>query len=301
MTLAAMLTILATLVWFQPAQARTIVDQLGRQVQIPEYPERIVALAPSLTECLFALEQGHRVVGVTRYSDHPLEAKKLPKVGSYIQLDLEKIVALEPDLCLATKDGNPVKVIRQLEDLDVSVYALDPRNLEAVMQTIAKLGWMLECEGKASKVVADMQQKIETVRERVRASRNRPRVFFQIGISPIVSVGSNTFVHELITMAGGVNLAAGPRDYPRFSREDVLVLNPDIIVINSMTRDDALLQETIEMWKRYPQIEAVKQDRIFAVNSDVFNRASPRLIKGLQVLADLLLEPESVKASSGVE
>jgi len=299
--LAAILAILTAVLWGQPVQARTIVDQLGRKVEVPEHPERIVALAPSLTECLFALGQGDRVVGVTRFSDHPEQARSLPKVGSYVNLDLEMIVGLKPDLCLATRDGNPVKVIRQLEALGVSVYALDPRDLEAVMRTVVTLGWILKCEHEASRVVADMEKKIQAVEERVQAVGTRPRVFFQIGISPIVSVGSNTFVHELITLAGGVNLAAGTRNYPRYSLEEVLVQDPDIIVINSMTRDDDLLRDTVEMWEQFPQIEAVKHDRIFAVNSDVFNRASPRLVKGLQILSDLLLSSESAGESTGEE
>lgn len=301
LVLTALLATLTALVWVQPIQARTIMDELGREVEVPEHPERIVALAPSLTECVFALGQGDRVVGVTTFSNHPDQAQSLPRVGSYVNLDLERIVGLQPDLCLATKDGNPIRVIRQLEDLGVSVYALDPRDLEAVMQTLVKLGWMLQCEQKASRVVADMQQEIEAVQDRVQTSTNRPRVFFQIGISPIVSVGSNTFVHELITLAGGVNLAAGAKDYPRYSLEEVLVLDPDIMVINSMTKDSALLQETMAMWKQYPQIRAVKHNRVFTVNSDVFNRASPRLVNGLRILADLLLRPAGATRTSREE
>ena len=293
--MTAFLALITAVLWVQPVQARTVVDELGRKVEVPGYPERIVALAPSLTECVFALGQGDRVVGVTRFSDHPPQAQSLPRVGSYVNLDLERIIALQPDLCLATKDGNPIRVIRQLEGLGVSVYALDPRDLEAVMQTLTKLGWMLQCEQEASEVVAGMEKDIEAVKERAQAVGTRPRVFFQIGISPIVSVGSNTFVHELITLAGGVNLAAGVKDYPRYSLEEVLVQDPDIIVINSMTKDDALLQETMAMWKQYPQIRAVKHSRVFTVNSDVFNRASPRLVDGLRILADLLLGP--VKAT----
>jgi len=285
------------LILLQPVQARMVTDQLGREVQVPEHPKRIVVLAPSLAECLFALDQGDRVAGVTTFSNYPPRARSLPKVGSYVNLDLERIVGLDPDLCLATKDGNPAKVIRQLESLGIPVYALDPRGLQAVMETVVKLGSLLGCEDEASRVVRRMEDEIEAVTGRVEALPRRPRVFFQIGISPIVSVGSNTFVHELITMAGGRNLAAGSKDYPRFSVEEVLARNPDILVINSMTRDNSLLEETRARWQQYPEIDAVREGRIYTVDSDIFNRASPRLVRGLQILADLFLKSFDVPVS----
>ena len=116
--------------------AETVTDQLGRQVNVPDNPQRIVALAPSITEIIFALGQKHRLKGVTRYSDFPSEAAKLFKVGSYVHLDLERIVALKPDLCIAIKDGNPRLVAQRLESLKIPVYAVDPNNLDTIINTI---------------------------------------------------------------------------------------------------------------------------------------------------------------------
>jgi len=219
------------------SSAKKCTDQLGRVIEVPEDLNRIVSLAPSLTECMFALEQGNKLIGVTKFSDHPLKAKQIPKVGSYVNLDLEKIVSLKPDLCLATKDGNPIDVIKRLEDLGIPVYAFDPRDLKTVMKTIKELGQVLKAQEKAEHIVHNMDQRIKKVQSKVARCDNRPRVFFQIGISPIVSVGSKTFIHELISLAGGTNVVSATVAYPRFSREEVLVMSQDIIVINSMTKN----------------------------------------------------------------
>ncbi len=260
---------------------------MGRKIVIPENLDRIVSLAPSLTECMFALGQEKKLVGVTQFSDHPPEASKLPKVGSYVNLDLEKIVALRPDLCLATKDGNPINVINRLEDLGIPVYALDPRDVSTVIKTIEELGRLVNAKKTSAKVTRKMKQRVDWVKRQVSRSNSRPRVFFQIGSSPIVSVGSRTFIHELITLAGGINVAAGSVDYPRLSREEVLVLKPDIILISSMTKDRQLVESIKQKWIKFPNIPAVRKEQIYAVQSDYFDRASPRLVKGLEILASL--------------
>lgn len=272
---------------FQAAQTRTVTDELARQVQLPEQIERIVSLAPSITESVFAIDQGHRLVGVTQYSNYPAQARDLPIVGSYINLNVEKIVELQPDLCLATKDGNPYSAIRQLERAGIPVYALDPRDLPAIMETIQDLGRVLGAEEKARQVAGVMQQKIQEIKEVVGQAESRPRVFYQIGVSPIVSAGKDTFAHELITLAGGENVAAKANQYPRYSREDVLVFNPDVILINTMGKEEIMVQEEKEKWQKFHQIRAVKNGRIHALNPDLFNRPTPKLTRALAILVQL--------------
>lgn len=268
-------------------EARSVMDQLDRKVRLPKEIDRIVSLAPSITESIFAIDQGHKVVGVTRYSDYPPQVKDIPSVGSYINLNVEKIVSLRPDLCLATKDGNPYQTIQQLERAGIPVYALDPRDLPAVMDTIEELGRLLGAQEQADQVVGEMRAELKELQDIVDLAEHRPRVFFQIGISPIVSVGRETFIHELIALAGGDNVAAGPVQYPRYSREDVLVFNPDIILINSMSKEDDLVQAEIEKWQAFPQIKAVAAGRIHALDASLFNRPTPRLVKALRVLVRL--------------
>jgi len=270
-----------------PAAAGTVVDQLHRQVIVPDDPGRVISLAPSITEIIFALQQENRLKGVTRYSDYPAEAKKLPRIGSYVRLDIERIVALNPDLCIATKDGNPKAIIDRLASLDIPVYVVNPHNLDSILETILEMGAILNAGHRAKTLTAGMRTRIQRVIAWVAKVNYRPRVFFQIGISPIVSAGTDTFIHELIEIAGGINLAEGRSTYPRFSKEQVLALEPEVLVITSMARQAGFEQVKSE-WRRWPNIPAVRDERIFIVDSDLFDRPSPRLVSGLELLARLI-------------
>ena len=270
-----------------PSNAKDTVDQLGRRVTVPDHPVRIVSLAPSITEIVFALNAGSRLKGVTSYSNFPSETAHLPKVGSYVQLDIEKIVALKPDLCIAVKDGNPKDVIDRLERLDIPVYAVDPRNLKAVRETVLEIGGLLGVLPNARTLVRQMEEKTREVTLKIAGAHQRPTVFFQIGISPIVSAGTDTFIHELITLAGGINLAQGAIPYPRYSREQILALSPEVFIITIMTRG-AIFDQIEAEWRRWPQIPAVKNNRIHLIDSDLVHRASPRLVEGLEILAGLI-------------
>jgi len=250
-------------------------------------------LAPSITEIIFALEQHSRLKGTTQFSNYPAEAAKLPKVGSYVRLDLERIVALSPDLCIAIKDGNPKATIDRLQSLNIPVFAVNPHNLESMMQTMQRIGGILHASAKAKTLVEDMRSRMQQVDALVARIDRRPRVFIQIGISPIISAGTNTFIHELIVRAGGINVAAGNSAYPQFSREQVLALAPDVLIITSMARSGAYEKAKAD-WNRLADMPAVRQKQIYTVNSDLFDRPSPRLLDALEILTRLL-HPELYK------
>jgi len=264
--------------------SKILTDQLGRQVSLPDNPIRVVSLAPSITEIVFALGQEHRLAGVTRFSDFPEAAKNLPKVGSYVHLDLEKIVSLKPDLCIAIKDGNPRAVVNRLESLGIPVYAVNPRNLKTVMKTLIEIGIFLNAAEKANSVVQDMKSRIQRVKTKIANVTYRSRVFFQIGIAPIVSVGTDTFAHELIELAGGKNLSKGPTPYPRFSKEQVLSLSPEVFIITSMSRN-TIFERVKKEWSKWPSLPAVRDQRIHLEDSNLFDRPTPRLVDGLENLA----------------
>ncbi len=272
---------------------KTVTDQFGRLIHLPDEPKRIISLAPSITEILFALNQQDRVIGATRFSDFPPEADALPKVGSYVNLDIEKIVGLQPDLCIATKDGNPIEVINILDSLNIPVYAVDPRNLDTVMKTLLEIGDLLNSSDRAKQVVSQMEQRIQRVKSLVAKTDSRPKVFYQIGISPIVSAGTDTCIHELIEMAGGENIAKGPVPYPRYSREQILRLAPDIFIITSMTRG-AVFESVKSEWRQYQSMPAVRNNRMMLVDSNLLDRPTPRLVDGLELLLRLI-HPEFFK------
>ncbi|MDA8137066.1 MAG: cobalamin-binding protein [Desulfobacteraceae bacterium] len=273
---------------------RSMIDPTGRTVQVPRSPRRVVSLAPSVTETVFALKRGNRLVGVTRFCNYPPEAQKLPNVGTYVHLDVERIVALQPDVCIAVKDGNPLAVVEQLQAMGIAVFAVNPMDLETVMQSVLAIGDLLQATETAQTLVADMRQRIARVEARVAGARTRPRVFFQIGISPIVSVGDHTFIHTLIGLAGGVNVAAGDNPYPRFSVEQVIGAAPEVIVISSMARE-AVFERVKADWMQWPVIPAVRDQRIFIAPPDLFDRPSPRLVEALELLAGYI-HPELSEA-----
>ena len=263
--------------------ARTVIDQMGRKVTIVLDPQRVVSLSPSITENIFAIGQEYRLKGITRFSDYPPATAGIPKVGSYTRLDLEKIVALKPDLCIALKDGNPIEIIDRLESLNIPVFATDPRNLDGVLETIHEIGLILNSKEKAELLVNKLQARIDRVKSLVAKTDRKPRVFFQIGITPIVSAGTNTFIHELITLAGGENVSAGATPYPRFSREQVLGLEPEVFIITSMARGGGF-EQMKAWWSRWPNMPAVRNNRIYLMDSNVLDRATPRMVDGLELL-----------------
>lgn len=267
--------------------ARDVTDQLGRKVAVPANPQRIVSLAPNITEIIFALGQGNRLAGVSLFSDYPDEASDIPRVGSYVCPDLEKIISLRPDLCIAIKDGNPKETAMRLNSMNIPVYAVDPRNLHSVMESILEIGDILSVEQKAKDLVHEMNARIQRVQSAVAQTSHRPGVFCQIGASPIVSVGADTLINELIVIAGGKNLSEGHVSYPRFNREQVLALAPDIIIITSMERG-TVFENIREEWNLWPDMPAVKNKSIFLIDSDLFDRAGPRMVDGLELLLEII-------------
>lgn len=288
--LAAMILVFAALVLHAAAaiaETRTVTDHDGKDLSVPVSPKRVVALAPSVTEIVFALNREERLVGATRFSNYPEVAGRLPSVGSYVYLDVEKIVSLNPDLCIAIKDGNPLRAIRRLEGLGIPVFAVHPMKIDTVIRSIYDIGELLDAEASAQQLVADMKARMEVIDERISGISERPTVFFQIGVAPIVSAGSGTFIHELIERAGGKNAAGKFEGYPRFSKEEVLALAPDVMVLTSMARQK-VFDDVVREWRQWEDLPAVRDDRIHIVDSDLYDRPSPRLVDGLEQLATLL-------------
>ena len=267
--------------------AGPVIDQVGRTLVVPENPTRVIALAPSITEIIYDLGQERKLIGVTQYSTYPSEAESLPRVGSYVRLDIEKIVSLKPDLCIAIKDGNPKHIVDKIVSLGIPVYVIDPRNLLQIMDTITRLGSLLDAGNAAAVLVADMEKRIGQVQTLAKRARYKPRVFFQIDAEPLFSAGDNTFIHELIELSGGINTAAGEDPYPRYSWEDILVLQPEIVLISSMA-GGLDPENLIRSWKKWKQLSAVNNDQVFVVEADLFDRPTPRLVDGLEAIASII-------------
>ncbi len=268
-------------------ESRSFTDTMGVTVTLPKRPLRVVSMAPSITEIIFSLGQGACLCGVTRYSDYPREAALLPRIGSYIRPELETIIELQPDLCLAVKDGNPDKTIQQLKAFGISVYTVDPKNIASILRSIKEIGHLLDVTDTAMALTKKMGEQLAAIDAAVSKAPHTPTLFFQIGISPIVSVGKNTFLDEMITRAGGKNVVTSHTPYPRFSREQVLALAPEIIIITSMARND-IFDVVKKEWESWPSLPAVSTHRIYITDSDILDRPTPRVIQGLAMLTTLI-------------
>ena len=266
---------------------RVLTDQTGRTVTVPARPLRVIALAPSAMEIVCAVGGRDQLAGRTRFSDYPAGTASLPVVGSYVHLDNEKIAALRPDLCIALKDGTPYETVQTLKRLGIPVFAVINDSLDSVLEAVRLLGDVLNHQNEAAQVITSLQTRIRNVQRRVAHAATIPGVFYQIDMNPIMAAGKGTYIDELITLAGGRNVAAEAAGYPRFSMEQALALMPDVIVIPSMDRSGTR-KTMIAAWKKWPHIPAVRTNRIIRVNSDLFDRPSPRLVDGLEILARTL-------------
>lgn len=277
-----------SLVTALPAHAqRTVRDELDRSVVIPDVPTRIVSLAPNITEILYALNLGDRIVGVTRFSDYPKEAGGKAKVGTYVGFNIEKIVGLKPDLIIGTYGGNPKPAILRLEKLGLPVYVTRARTVEGVLRMIEHIGMITNTGQRAEGIVKALKERIRGVTEKV-WNAPKPLVFLQISHKPLITVGAGSFHDQIIELAGGRNLAnAGRVRYPQYSIEEVIQRGPDYILISTMDRS-GLFEEQKADWMRWKNIPAVRNNRICFIDSDLIDRASPRIVDGLEEMARLI-------------
>ena len=282
--------VMAVLLLFDvlPVKAqRTFKDEVGREVVIPDVPTRIVSLAPNITEILYALSLGDRIVGVTEFSDYPRQAEQKPKVGTYVDFNIERIVALRPDLIIATYGGNPKPAVLRLEELGFAVYVTRVKSVEGMLNMIEHIGMITHTRERAAAIVNRLKKRIREVTDKVRHAP-RPIVFLQISAKPLMTVGGGSFHDQVIELAGGRNLArASTVRYPKYSIEDVLHKEPDYILISTMEREGLFEQQKAD-WMRWQNIPAVLNDRICFINSDLIDRASPRIVDGIEELARLI-------------
>ena len=273
--------------------ARTFIDEVGREVTFSFPPERIVSLAPNITEILFRLGLDEEIVGVSIHCNFPEKAKSKVRVGSYISLDFEKITSLRPDLIIATGAGNTRDMVDRLDKLGFYSYVIYPKNFDDILKSILHIGEVVNREKEAKRITEEMRKRSQRVIELTKGLP-RPKVFIQIADAPIVTVGKGSFADDLIRLAGGENIAGKEKEvYPLFGMEEILKRSPEVIVISSMNPKGDY-QKILQEWNRWKTIPAVKNGRIHLIDSDLLDRPSPRIIDGLEELARVL-HPEKFK------
>ena len=274
-----------------------VTDQDGKAVRIEREPEKIVSLAPSNTEIVYALGLQDKLVGVTRYCDFPEAAQQKPKIGGFSDVDIEKVVAMEPDLVLATNTHREA-VTPALERLGITVLTINPKTINDVLLAIDLVGMAMGHREAAASVTAEMGKRIEAVTSKTAelSDAQRVKVLYILWHDPLRTVTSITRIHEMITKAGGINIAADlGSDYPTISLEAVLIADPQVIIAGSGhgSGEDVPFQFALTE-PRLAEVEARLQGHIYEIDANLTSRAGPRIVQGLEKLAEFI-HPELFK------
>jgi len=289
-----LVTFLFTFFLNQHLNSKTVSDELGHQLALSNQPpQRIISLAPNITEILYAIGADQQLVGVTDYCLYPPQAKSKTKIGGFINPNIEKIVSLKPDVVIMSADSNQQNIYAQLLRLKIKAYVINPDNLDKTFTTILHLGEITGHSKKARELVSSLHKRVKTVETSVKG-RTHPKVLFLWSEAPLITAGSGTFTHDLIEKAGGTNIAASsPIKYPKYSMEEIIRIQPDIIISAAMGSDTKSANKN-SLWQAYKVIPAVKNGRIYSINPDLLARPAPSMISGLEEMAKMI-HPETFK------
>lgn len=270
-----------------PPVTREVTDGYGRTVHVPLHPSRIVSLAPSLTETLYALGVEDRLVGDTDYCDYPPDAQKKPKVGGVINPNLEQIAILHPDLVLLTKEGNLLETVRALDSLGIPTYATDAHTIDEIISSTQKLADVLNASAAGKTLTDDLDRRLAVLQSRL-AQAPPKRVLFIVWPDPLISIGKSTFIGDALRRAGGVSIIDSNQDWPQVSLEEVAHLQPDYLVLAASHSGSADHDfETLANRPGWQILDAVR-NRHFAVVSDAIIRPAPRMVSVIEELAHKL-------------
>ena len=263
------------------AFAIQVVDDSGKTIHLRQPASRILTLAPNLTELLFDLGAGDRVVATVQFSNYPDAAKKIPRVGSSGSLNLEAVLGYHPDLVLAWRSGNNPQQLIAIEQLGIPVYRSEPGKLQDIPATLVKLGHLLGLESKAAAVAQSMQAGIARLQQRY-AHRQILSGFYQIWDEPIYTINGKHIISDVMRLCGVRNVFAdAPIIAPVVSMEAVLAKNPQMIISGGSAKMQA---QNLSTWRAWPQLTAVRANNLFYIDADLMQRDTPRILQGAEVL-----------------
>ncbi|NKB35139.1 MAG: ABC transporter substrate-binding protein [Pseudomonadales bacterium] len=256
-----------------------ITDDEGSLIRLDSPAERIISLAPSLTELVFAAGAGNKLVGVVEYSDFPPEANALPIVGRFDLLDMERILQLQPDLVIAWQSGNPRASVARLKQLGLTVYIAEPKTLDTIPDHIEKLGILAGTQAVAAAAVNQFDTHYQELRTEF-SDKAAVKIFYQVWDVPLITSGGNELINDIISLCGGENIFAELQLIaPKVSEEAVLVRNPEVIIASGM---DIERPEWLDDWKQWPGLAAVEKGNLFFVPPELLQRHTPRALLGAQ-------------------
>lgn len=260
----------------QQSGARIFIDDLGRTVEVPSKVERVVSLAPSITESVFAVGAGDRLVGVTSYCDHPIEALNVPKVGDTINPSLETIIAMKPQLVFVSTASQIEGFTRAMEARGIPVFVSAPSTLDEVLADLRRMGEIFGTQERSLELLSGLQERISDAESR--ADRSNKRVFVQISSEPLFTAGKGSFITDLIERAGGKSVTADiPTAYPKLSKETAAALDPEYLILSgSNATPNAVL------------LRGATGRKTLRIDPDHISRPGPRLVNAFETIVDFL-------------
>lgn len=269
-----------------PASAAISVrDDYGNLVQLQKPAQRVIAMAPHVTELLFAAGGGEHIVGVVSYSDYPEAARRIQLIGDNREVDLERVIALKPDLLVIWLHGSSMSQVEQLKKLGIPIFYSEPHKLNDIPSSLERLGQLLGTEKEAQRAAAELRQKIAALAQQY---ANRPPVtlFYQVWDRPLYTLNGEHIVSDAIRLCGGENIFAKLKvTAPIVGIEAVLQENPEVIIGSA---EKSPSDGGVKMWQRYPSMTAVQRDNLFLLDGNLLNRAGPRMISGTVALCEKL-------------
>ena len=274
------------LLWiFQAAAAVQATDDRGKTVALAHPAARMVALAPHIAELAFAAGAGGKLVGVSSYSDYPAAAARIPVIGDFGKVDMERIVQLKPDLVIAWKSGNRSADVEKLEQLGFPVFVTEPRRLTDIARLLRDVGTLAGTRAEADRAAQVYDRELARLQARYRTARP-VSVFYEIWHEPLMTLNDAHIISDVIRLCGGRNIFGTLSALtPTVSLENVLAADPEAIIASGSLYNDARL---VEAWKRFPQLRAVKKHHLFQVNPDLIQRPTPRILQGANVICEQL-------------
>jgi ABC-type Fe3+-hydroxamate transport system substrate-binding protein len=261
--------------------SRTLTDEMGRTVVVPDHPHRVICLMPTVTDTAFALGAGDDVVAISDYTKYPAAALKKPSVGDLIKPSIEVILSLHPDLVIGMQPKGPMEITDQLERAGIPIFLVSPHGLAGILHSVGTIGMALNRAQQADALVHSLQQRIDAVKARTK-NLPPPRVFMPIWYDPITTIGENAFITEIIAAAGGRSVTDDlPTEWPQISMEVVLERAPDALLL---VRGGKTTLNVLESRPGWNSMAAIKAHRAYYVD-DRINFASPVAIDALEDLA----------------
>lgn len=263
----------------------SVVDDSGQTITLNKSAQRIVALAPHVVETLYTAGAGNKIVGAVDYSDYPNAAKSIPRVGGYSIINLEAIVALQPDLVIAWETGNSPAAIEKLRMLGIPVYLSQPNTLEDIGAEIKRFGVLAGTEPVANKAAEQYAQRLSTLRQRYQ-NRSTVRVFYQISEAPLMTIGGKQIITNALSTCGGKNVFDQLKPMASvITSEAVIAADPEAIVTSGMQK---LNPTGLDFWKKWPALTATQRNNFFFIDPDLMNRNGPRMLAGTEDLCKAL-------------